>query len=52
MFADYLTKLARLRQHEQQAGRKGQPREQLLKLIANSFYGKLGQGSAIPAHGL
>jgi DNA polymerase elongation subunit (family B) len=44
MFADYLAKLANLRQHEQKAGRKGQPREQLLKLMANSFYGKLGQG--------
>ena len=44
MFADYLAKLARLRQDEPKAGRKGQPREQLLKLMANSFYGKLGQG--------
>jgi hypothetical protein len=44
MFADYLAKLASLRLHERQAGRKGQPREQLLKLMANSFYGKLGQG--------
>ena len=44
MFADYLSTLAQLRRQEQQEGRKGQPREQLLKLMANSFYGKLGQG--------
>lgn len=44
MFADYLATLAQLRRQEQLEGRKGQPREQLLKLMANSFYGKLGQG--------